>query len=69
MGNCLGNPAEGSLSERHYIDCGGTILACYDPRVDGDDFDARPNQEHIYFSLPDLEAFFGRAKSCWLQLS
>ena len=45
-------------SGRHYFDCGGTILACFDPRADGDDFDARPNPDHIYFSVKDLEAVF-----------
>src|SRR3954452_6661539 len=48
---------------RHYFDCGGTILACFDPRADGDPFDARPNPDHIYLSVTDLEAFYERAKS------
>jgi catechol 2,3-dioxygenase-like lactoylglutathione lyase family enzyme len=47
---------------RHYFDCGGTILACYDPRADGDDFDARPNQEHLYFAVADLEAVYQRVE-------
>ncbi|HEX2474177.1 MAG TPA: VOC family protein [Lacipirellulaceae bacterium] len=46
---------------RHYFDCGGTILACFDPRADGDDFDAAPNPDHIYFSVADLEAAHARA--------
>jgi len=48
-------------SGRHYFDCGGTILACFDPRADGDDFDARPNPDHIYFAVANLEAVFHRA--------
>lgn len=48
-------------SGRHYFNCGGTILACVDPRGDGDDWDARPNQDHVYFAVPDLEAVYARA--------
>jgi uncharacterized glyoxalase superfamily protein PhnB len=47
---------------RHYFDCGGTILACYDPRADGDAVNLPPNPEHVYFSVSDLEAVFERAK-------
>jgi len=47
---------------RHYFDCGGTILACFDPHADGDDFDARPNPDHIYFSVQDLETVFEKAR-------
>ncbi|OWP57367.1 MAG: hypothetical protein B2I17_01655 [Thermoplasmatales archaeon B_DKE] len=38
-------------SGRHYFDCNGTILACFDPRADGDDFDLKPNPDHLYFSV------------------
>ena len=48
---------------RHYFDCGGTILACYDPRADGNAFDARANQEHLYFAMDDLEAAWERARA------
>jgi hypothetical protein len=47
----------------HYFDCGGILLACYDPRADGDDWDATPNPDHIYFAVDDLEAVYGRAQS------
>jgi predicted enzyme related to lactoylglutathione lyase len=50
-------------SGRHYFHCGGTILACFDPRADGDDFDAQPNQGHVYFAVADLEAAMQRARS------
>ncbi len=40
---------------RHYFDCGGTILACFDPKADGDEFEARPNPDHIYLSTANLE--------------
>jgi catechol 2,3-dioxygenase-like lactoylglutathione lyase family enzyme len=46
---------------RHYFDCGGVILALYDPRADGDQLDVRPNVEHVYLAVDDLEAVFNRA--------
>jgi len=61
---------------RHYFDCGGTILACFDPRADGDAWDATPNPDHVYFAVDDLEACHalevradvlensGRARAC-----
>src|SRR4051812_40159268 len=48
---------------RHYFDCGGTILVCFDPRGDGDDWDAKPNPDHVYFAVDDLAACFARAKT------
>lgn len=48
---------------RHYLDCEGTILACYDPKADGDGYDAKPIPEPIYLALDDLEATFRRAKN------
>lgn len=48
---------------RHYFDCGGVILACFDPVADGDDFQTRPNPDHIYFAVDELEAAFARAKT------
>jgi predicted enzyme related to lactoylglutathione lyase len=46
---------------RHYFDCGQTILACFDPRADGDAWDAMPNPGHLYFAVDDLEAYQVRA--------
>jgi len=40
---------------RHYFACGQVILACFDPRADGDAWDAKPNPDHIYFSVDNLE--------------
>jgi catechol 2,3-dioxygenase-like lactoylglutathione lyase family enzyme len=47
---------------RHYFDCGGVILALYNPGADGDDPTARPNFEHVYFAVDDLDAVFERAQ-------
>jgi len=57
----LGISGKRVSSGRHYFDCGGTILACFDPRADGDSFDATPNPDHVYFAVEDLEAVFERA--------
>jgi catechol 2,3-dioxygenase-like lactoylglutathione lyase family enzyme len=47
---------------RYYFDCGGTILALVDPRADGDPWDPRPNQDHVYFAVADLEQRFAAAQ-------
>jgi catechol 2,3-dioxygenase-like lactoylglutathione lyase family enzyme len=47
---------------RHYFDCGGVVLALYSPKGDGDEGDARPLPEHVYFAVADLEACFERAR-------
>lgn len=43
---------------RHYFDCEGTILACFDPQADGDGCTARPNPEPLYFAVADLKATY-----------
>jgi len=45
---------------RHYFGCGSAILACVDPRADGDPWDAKPNPDHVYFAVDDLEACYKR---------
>jgi uncharacterized glyoxalase superfamily protein PhnB len=61
-GLILGTPGERVSPGRHYFDCGGTILACYDPRADGDGCDSPPNPNYVYFAVPDLDATFQRAQ-------
>jgi predicted enzyme related to lactoylglutathione lyase len=46
---------------RHYFDCGGTILACFDAKADGDSIIPGPNPEHVYFAVDDLETAYNRA--------
>jgi predicted enzyme related to lactoylglutathione lyase len=49
---------------RHYFDCGGTILACYDPVADGDGLQGGWKQhprQYIYLAVSDLEAVHRRA--------
>ena len=56
------NPGERFSPGRHYFDCGGTILACYDPVADGDggkdSWHFHPKQ-YLYFAVPDLKAILG----------
>ena len=67
-GRLLGLAGERVSNGRHYFDCGGTILACVDPA--GESLKFRPNLDHVYFAVPDLEAVFERAKEArceWLE--
>jgi predicted enzyme related to lactoylglutathione lyase len=56
----LGQPGSRISPGRHYFGCGGVILACFDPRADGDAWDARPNPDHVYFAVDDLDAYYRR---------
>jgi catechol 2,3-dioxygenase-like lactoylglutathione lyase family enzyme len=47
---------------RYYFECGSVILALYDPKADGDETIPRPNFEHVYFAVSDLEAVYQRAE-------
>ncbi|HUO83471.1 MAG TPA: VOC family protein [Thermoanaerobaculia bacterium] len=47
---------------RHYFDCGGVILALYDPAGDGDSLEPRPNIEHVYLAVQELEPYWERAR-------
>ena len=61
----LGFPGERVSPGRHYFNCGGTILACYDPVADGD---GRGDGWHLhfnqycYFGVEDLEGVLDRAR-------
>jgi catechol 2,3-dioxygenase-like lactoylglutathione lyase family enzyme len=54
---------------RHYFDCGGTILACFDPRADGEGYEARANPECIYLSTDDIDAAYSRAEKLGVQFA
>lgn len=60
--NVLGVSGARVSGGRHYFQCGGTILACFSPREDGDGFDLPPNPDHLYFSVDDLDAAFRRCQ-------
>jgi catechol 2,3-dioxygenase-like lactoylglutathione lyase family enzyme len=49
---------------RHYFKCGEVVLALYDPLGDGDrEKNMRPNFEHVYFAVDNLEEIYRRAQS------
>jgi catechol 2,3-dioxygenase-like lactoylglutathione lyase family enzyme len=57
----LGSTGRRVSPGRHYFDCEGTILACFDPSADGDGYSAKPNPEALYFAVSDLPAVY---RSC-----
>jgi len=62
----FGIPGERVSRGRHYFDCGGTILACYDPVADGDDVGEGwlPHyNQYLYFAVADLESTLQRVTS------
>lgn len=58
----LGIPGKRVSPGRRYFDCGATILACFDPMADGDGKQAKPNPDHVYLAVDNLEEVFQRAK-------
>jgi catechol 2,3-dioxygenase-like lactoylglutathione lyase family enzyme len=63
----LGIPGQRVSPGRHYFDCGGTILACYDPAADGDAAQAKPNPDHVYLAVDDLDESFRLAAAAGCQ--
>lgn len=57
----LGRSGKRVSPGRHYFDCEGVVLACYDPRQDGDGYEATPIPESVYLAVDDLEATFRSA--------
>ncbi len=58
----LGQAGQRVSPGRHYFDCEGTILACFDPEADHEHRPARPNPEDIYLAVEDLEATYTACK-------
>src|SRR6266704_1290045 len=64
------DPGERVANTRHYFECGGVILAIVDPRGEDESVEVRPNPDHVYFAVEDLEAMYERAKAAgcsWLE--
>lgn len=57
----FGEAGERVLETRHYFDVDGTVLALVKPM--GHDRPFRPNPDHLYFAVDDLEAAFARAQA------
>lgn len=58
----LGSPGHRVSPGRHYFECEGTILACFDPKADGDGYQAKPNPEPLYFAVSDLPSVYEACK-------
>jgi catechol 2,3-dioxygenase-like lactoylglutathione lyase family enzyme len=56
----LGQPGVRISPGRQYFGCGSTILACFDPRADGDPWDARPNPDHICLAVDNIDQYYRR---------
>lgn len=54
---------------RHYFDCDGTILACFDPQADGDGYDAQPNPDHFYIAVDNIESTYVTAQAAGATLA
>jgi uncharacterized glyoxalase superfamily protein PhnB len=59
----LGQPGVRVTPGRHYFGCGSVLMVCFDPRADGDNWDATPNPDHLYLAVSDLEAFYQRVSA------
>ena len=58
----LGQPGMRVSGGRHYFPCGDVMLALYSPKGDGDPREPRPNWDHVYFAVDDIDAVYQRAK-------
>ncbi len=58
----LGTSGKRVSPGRHYFDCEGVVLACFDPQADGDSHTSKPNPEPIYLAVSDLEAAYDAFK-------
>lgn len=65
----FGAPGRRVSPGRHYFDCEGTILACFDPRADGDGYTAKPNPELLYFAVSDLAATLAACRAAGADFS
>ena len=58
----LGFPGKRVTSGRHYFDCDGVLLACWDPLADGDADYPGPNPGTVYLAAGEsLDAVRNRA--------
>ena len=48
---------------RHYFQTQGAILAIVDSGADGEERTSRPNFDHIYLSVDDLDAVYARCRA------
>jgi catechol 2,3-dioxygenase-like lactoylglutathione lyase family enzyme len=65
----LGMPGTRVSPGRHYFDCDGTILACFDPITDGDGYKPTPLPEWIYFAVDDIERTYEACRAAGARFS
>lgn len=66
----FGVPGRRVAAGRHYFDCGGIILACFDASASMSDGDQRDHAEHVCFSLRNLDEAYERVKAAgpsWIE--
>jgi predicted enzyme related to lactoylglutathione lyase len=66
----FGLPGRRVATGRHYFECGGVILACFDARISPGDSPQRDHAEHVCFSLRDLETAYQRVTAAgpsWIE--
>ncbi len=59
----FGEPGKRVSPERHYFDCEGTIFACFAPMLFKEWDEFKPNPDHVYIAVDDLDDYFSRCKS------
>jgi catechol 2,3-dioxygenase-like lactoylglutathione lyase family enzyme len=52
---------------RHYFDCDGTILACFDPVADGDGYEPTRLPEWLYFAVDNVDRAFAACQAAGAQ--
>ena len=65
----LGSEGRRVSPGRHYFECEGTILACFDPEADGDGYAAKPNPEPLYLAVSDLRATYDACRAAGARLA
>jgi DivIVA domain-containing protein len=66
----FGLPGRRVSAGRHYFDCGGIILACFDASASLAEGGQRDHAEHVCFSLRELEVAYERVKDAgpsWIE--
>src|SRR5688572_13109397 len=58
----LAQPGARVSGGRHYFSCGDVTLALYSPKGDGDSRTPRPNFDHVYFAVDNLDEVYERAR-------
>ena len=58
----LAQPGARVSPGRHYFPCGDVMLALYSPKGDGDPREPRPNFDHVYFAVDNLDELHRRAQ-------